>query len=319
MAGFSLPLISLYLTINIVNLAVPRLLYAGHTPLATPRPRSACAFNHSQPVGSSSSDIVLLYASTASRKLMLTVKSLRSSGSRCRIILFVPESIHIDRLNRVLLQMYSVEIVRHSKTDPRSKVPHMYRYECELRWLEAQTVPVSRVLHTDAFDVFFQGDPFTSHISSTKLTLIVEPHCIRSCGWNLAWVKRCYGDSGMSALGHRFIVCSGSIGGPASEYLKLLKLMTTRPEWQTCWGESLDQPILNYLLWNGDIDRANIQYRLTGCDGGFFTMQWCVTEANVLVNEFNQVITSEGTIPSYLHQYDRNQAFARKLFNACSL
>jgi hypothetical protein len=66
---------------------------------------------------------------------------------------------------------------------------------------------------------------------------------------------------------------------------------TSQQEWQTRWGPSLDQPIVNHLMWNGDIDRAGIKYGLTGCDGGFFTMQWCVSEAKVLLNEHNQVVS----------------------------
>jgi hypothetical protein len=195
----------------------------------------------------------------------------------------------------------------------------MYRFECELEWLQSHISSISRVLHTDAFDVFFQGDPFSSHISPDRLTFVVEPHCIRSCGWNLAWIKQCYGEQGMEEMGHKFIICSGSMGGSAKHYLTFLELMTSQSEWKTCWGSSLDQPIVNHLVWKGDVTRAGIPYRLTGCDGGFFTMQWCVSEANVLLNEYNQVVSLEGSVPSFLHQYDRNAPFARKLFDACGL
>jgi hypothetical protein len=116
----------------------------------------------------------------------------------------------------------------------------MYRFQCELKWLEANADSVDRVLHSDAFDVFFQGDPFASHISFDSLKLVVEPHCIRSCGWNLAWVKQCYGEQGMHDLEHSFIICGGSIGGSAAQYIKLLRLMQTQKEWRDCWGASLD-------------------------------------------------------------------------------
>jgi hypothetical protein len=217
------------------------------------------------------------------------------------------------------MNLYDVEVVQHDSGNPRANVPHMIRFEYERDWLHSHISTTSRVLHTDAFDVFFQGDPFSVHLSDDRLTFVVEPHCIRSCGWNLAWVKRCYGQKGMNELGHKFIICSGSIGGSASDYLKFLDLLTSQQEWQTCWGPSLDQPIVNHLMWNGDIDRAGIKYGLTGCDGGFFTMQWCVSEAKVLLNEHNQVVSLGGIVPSYLHQYDRNAPFARALFTACRL
>jgi hypothetical protein len=195
----------------------------------------------------------------------------------------------------------------------------MFRFECELKWLLEHIFSVSRVLHTDAFDVFFQGDPFSGHLSFEKLTFVVEPHCSRSCGWNLGWIRKCYGDQGMREMGHTFIVCSGSIGGSARQYLAFLQLLVSQPEWQTCWGSSLDQPILNHMLWTGKIAKNGIKYALTGCDGGFLTMQWCVSEGKVLRNEKRQVVSSEGVVPSYLHQYDRNAKFAPLLFQACGL
>jgi hypothetical protein len=123
----------------------------------------------------------------------------------------------------------------------------------------------------------------------------------------------------MNRFGHNFIVCSGSIGGPVSDYQQLIVLMMQQNEWKTCWGSSLDQAILNALLWTGEIERAGIRYRLAGCDGGFFTMQWCVTEGNVLMNEFGQVVSIEGGVPSYLHQYDRHPQFAEYARAICGL
>jgi hypothetical protein len=123
----------------------------------------------------------------------------------------------------------------------------------------------------------------------------------------------------MNEMGHKFIICSGSIGGPADDYQRLVKLMVSQKEWASCWGPSLDQPILNYLVWSGSARAERIRYRFTGCDDGFFTMQWCVLEANVLKNEANQVVSIEGTVSSYVHQYNRNEPFAHELFARCDL
>jgi hypothetical protein len=278
-----------------------------------------CNYNHSEPTGSSDRDVVFFYASRSGSGLRLSIKSLRSAGSLCRIILFAPSSFVPSSRDWDFFKEFSVDLVREEIDVGRSSIPHMIRYHYELQWLERHLGLIDRVLHSDAFDVFFQGDPFTSHILRTALTFVVEPHCIRSCGWNLAWIKRCYGEQGMEEMGHKFIICSGSIGGPAEDYTKLLKLMLERPEWTKCWGTSLDQPILNYLVWTGKVREAGIRYRLTGCDDGFFTMQWCVLEANVLRNEENQVVSLEGTVPSYVHQYNRNDKFSKELMKSCEV
>jgi hypothetical protein len=195
----------------------------------------------------------------------------------------------------------------------------MLRYEAELSYLRSHQGSIDRVLHSDGLDVFFQGDPFAGHVSEPLLTFVVEPHCIRPCGWNFGWILKCYGERSAYELAHRFIVCCGSIGGPADEYAKLIGLMIAQAQWHTCWAASMYQPVLNWLLWTRRIHAAGIQYQLTGCDNGFLTMQWCVTEANVLRNEHEQVVSATGSVPSYLHPYNRSAPFARHLFSTCDL
>jgi hypothetical protein len=313
-------LVCSYVIISVLTATIPRFFFPmPFLPTRIPSD-TGCRYNHSTPdiIQSSFSDVVFFYATKSDRRLRLSIKSLRSSGSQCRIVLFAPVNLRLSTTNADFLAHHQVDLIHHNLTNPRSKVSHMIRFEEELNWLSKHISSVSRVLHTDAFDVFFQGDPF-ANLFHHKLTFVVEPHCVRSCGWNLAWIRKCYGDSGMYDMGHKFIVCSGSIGGSATQYLVFLRLLTRQPEWKTCWGSSLDQPIVNHMMWNGDIARAGIKYELTGCDGGFFTMQWCVSEGNVLRNERGQVVSAEGVVPSYLHQYNRNPKFAAKLFRACGL
>ncbi|OHT15704.1 hypothetical protein TRFO_13866 [Tritrichomonas foetus] len=268
--------------------------------------KSSNIYNISQLVGSTNRDIVFFYATQNGDGLMLSIASLRQTGCRCRIILFVSKMFEITDSLVHFLTVNDVEIITHcDEKKGREYAPHMLRYEYELVWLENHINEVDRILHSDAFDVFFQGDPFTSSIDNSSLTFVVEPHCIRSCGWNIAWINQCYGAGGVDRLRHHFIICSGSISGPAIQYLNLLKLMTSQPAWKSCWGTSLDQPILNYLVWTGEVEKSQIQYKLTGCDGGFFTMQWCVVDKTVLMNEHNQIVSSFNTVPSYVHQYNR--------------
>lgn len=272
-------------------------------------------FNVSQEVGSTNRDIVFLYATKPNPGLIISISSLRGTGCQCRIILFTPSNFEFTRFLVHFFIKKNVEVVFNADDKlKRSYAPHMLRYEYELEWLQKHKKEVDKILHSDSLDVFFQGDPFTSIISNDSLIFIVEPQCIRSCGWNLAWVNECYGPIGLRTLKNNFIICSGSISGPSNEYIKLLTLMIDQNEWKTCWGPSHDQPILNHIIWN-DIAKMNgIKYKLSGCDGGFFTMQWCVLEKKVLYNEHNQIISNEGSVPSYIHQYNRYPNLTRKLF-----
>jgi hypothetical protein len=278
-----------------------------------------CRFNRTEPATSTPRDVTFLFATKATSGLLLSLKSLRSTGALCRIILLISRRFRRSAAVAVFLREMGVEVSFCPNPSNRSLVPHMLRYECELAWLRAHPSDVDRVLHTDAFDVFFQGDPFTRQVPRHHLTIVVEPHCIRSCGWNLGWINECYGGIARNEFAHRFIVCSGTISGNAVEYQRLVELMMKQKEWKSCWKRSLDQPILNWLLWKGVVASEGIPYRLVGCDSGFFTMQWCVTERKILMDEYNQVMSMEGVVPSYLHQYDRYPRFAAYARGICDM
>jgi hypothetical protein len=279
-----------------------------------------CSMNSSTHSGSTARDAVLLYASYFAAGLELCVRSLRSAGANCRIVLFVGPDFAPPRRFLPLAEHLRIEVVPNcSERRGREFVPHMLRFEYELEWLEANRGAVDRVFHTDSFDVFFQGDPFASHVSADALRFVIEPHQIRSCGWNLGWMIECYGSHVLERMRHRFIACSGSIAGGAGHYTRLVLLMIAQSQWKTCWKASMDQPILNYLLWSGMIDQANISYSLTGCHEGFFTVQWCVVERNVRYNEHGQVVSTMDTVPSYIHQYNRLQDLSNHFYDSCRM
>lgn len=276
--------------------------------------QKANLYNYSQEVGSTKRDAVFFYATKPGPGLILSISSLRGTGCRCRIILFASSSFEFTTSLIQFFNNKNVEIIFNAdEKQKRSFAPHMLRYEYELQWIQQHKHEIDRILHSDSLDVFFQGDPFTSSISNDSLTFIVEPHCIRSCGWNIAWIDECYGRSGVNFHRHNFIICSGSISGNINEYHKLIELMISQDEWKTCWGPSHDQPILNHIVWSGLAKSLGIKYKLSGCDGGFFTMQWCVIDKNVLFNEHNQIISTGGSVPSYIHQYNRYQNLTKKL------
>lgn len=197
--------------------------------------------------------------------------------------------------------------------------PHMSRYNCELDWLEENGDQLDRVLHTDAYDVFFQADPFDKLITKDDLIFVVEPHFIRGCGWNLEWFTSCFGKDVTEEFRDNFIICSGTIAGSVHHYIKLIRLMINQTQWETCYGPSKDQPIMNYVVWSGLADAAGIKYRLTGCDGGFMTIQWCVINFEVKYNKLGQILSPSNEVPFYLHQYPRISDLTSYLFDSCEI
>jgi hypothetical protein len=219
-----------------------------------------------------------------------------------------------------LLGVLGVEAIRNCGALPHQHrlVPHMTRFHHEYNWLTAHASEVDRVLHSDAYDIYFQSDPFADVIRFDSLGFVVEPHFIRGCGWNLNWFQQCFG---MIAEGFKdnFIICSGSIGGSAEYYRTLVGLMLNLSQWETCYHESKDQPILNYLVWSGAVKRAGIKYRFTGCDAGMMTLQWCVVNKVVRFNDKGQIVSPSNVVPAYLHQYPRLDGLREYLFKSCGM
>ena len=295
--------------------------YISNSVIPRDPPRSIfCDFNSSTHSRSSLRDVVFLFATSFAPGLELCIRSLRSTGAGCRIVLFLSPGFPETPEFLNLIEGASVELVRNCDSGPnRPLVPHMLRFEYERKWLRSHDGEVNRIFHTDSFDVFFQGDPFAGYISDNSLQFVVEPHQIRSCGWNLAWMNACYGQEMGKEMRNKFIICSGSISGDAHAYEKLLDLMISQREWKKCWDPSMDQPILNYLVWSGAVRRRGIKYKFTGCDDGFFTVQWCVLDRQEKMNEYGQLISEHGSVPSYIHQYNRLQSLSDNLYDKCGM
>jgi hypothetical protein len=178
----------------------------------------------------------------------------------------------------------------------------MLRYEYERDWLVRNEGTVDRIIHSDSYDVFFQGDPFRDFVPYDRILLVKEDLLILSCDWNSQWIQECYGRQTWFEIRSNNIICTGVICGNATQYLRLIKFMISRPEWDTCWDESKDQPIFNNLLWSGILEKQGFLFNFTDCYNGIFTMHWCQGSPQISLNEQNLVVTRKGDVPFLLHQ-----------------
>jgi hypothetical protein len=267
------------------------------------------------PANSSSRDVIFLYGTQYHSGVELALRSLHATGCRARVVLFMSPTMSLTSQKKTLLLSLNVEVVPNCGARPPQSfvVPHMTRYHYEYDWLTNHTGEIDRVLHSDAYDIFFQSDPFADAISRDYLSFVVEPHFIRGCGWNLHWFEECFGTVS-ELFKNSFIICSGSIAGNAEHYRKLVGLMLNTTQWKSCYHSSKDQPILNFLVWSGAVRDAGIRYRFVGCDGGLMTLQWCVVNKVVRFDDAGQVLSPSDTVPAYLHQYPRIEGLASILF-----
>ena len=274
---------------------------------------------------SSKADVVFFAATEGmTSALKLTIRSLKSTGTQARVILFTDLNFNPSMEDAEFLKQNEIELERKliPPSENQKLVPHMERYTAEYDWLieHANKTKIQRILHSDSYDVFFQLDPFAESIlPSDQLVFVIEPHPIRSCFWNLNWFKKCYGDREYESFKNEFIICGGTIGGNATEYLDLLKLLLRMPEWHRCYEVGMDQPILNHLVWSGKLKAKGFKYRFTGCNGGFMTVQWCIVSQLVNINDKGQILSPAGQPPACIHQYNKIDKLEKYLYKACQI
>jgi hypothetical protein len=295
---------------------------ADSSPPPTPPPprEYPCDMNVSYSPSSTRRDVMLFYASHYRPGLLLTISSLISTGTNCRIVLFTATGFNPpDRFNTIV-RSFNVEVLPHSDTgDTRALFGHMLRYEFEAKWITTHLEEIDRIMHSDCYDVFFQGDPFHTFSPYDHIRLVKEDQLISQCDWNSNWLKQCYNNDTWYHIRDYNIICTGIITGNATQYLRLIKFMMKRPEWRRCWGSSKDQPIFNNLHWTGIFEAHDFVFSYTDCFHGLFTMHWCQREKPIRFTPENLVLTPMGDVPFLLHQYNRYQEMIDHLTRQCHM
>lgn len=278
------------------------------------RPIPNCTTMTNEIINSTSNDVTLLFADKISQGLEISISSLRSTGSKCKIILFLPSDIRLYSKHKEFFKDNQVEIIYFEKNP--NFVPHLDRYIHEYEYMKRNINRINRILHADSFDTFFQSDPF-KHISSDKLHFFGEGFPIKSCKWNKNWISSCYGDEALKSVWKNEILCSGTIAGNSQLYLSFLKILIESVEFKKCHFHSLDQGILNFLVYNGNLSSSNISYSIESCDSFVLTMSRCMFAKNIyFIND--SFFRGIGAFPpSIIHQYNRFPSALKNIKYLC--
>ena len=283
--------------------------------------RSPCHFLPPHSPCSTRRDVILMYGTNTHNGLFLAVKSLRATGSNCRVVILVPSSFNASNTFLKFAEEYDIEIYSNCNMMRNDlTIPHMLRYEYESKWLNEHINEIDRVIHADGYDVFFQSDPFIAINDTKGLIFIQEEINILQCEWNANWIIDCYGRTSFSSISMNFIICSGVILGSAKEYLRFVMYMIERPEWTRCWSESMDQPIVNYLVYSGLLTDMGIDYKLFSCNDNVLNMQWCLYEKTPEISSMGYTLSPNGkNTPAILHQYNRFSEHMEYLGGLCDI
>jgi hypothetical protein len=122
---------------------------------------------------------------------------------------------------------------------------------------------------------------------------------MRSAGVNGKWIRECFGEEMLNRLGDCGVVCSGTIYGTVDAFLQFEEVLLERRWWKTC---TVDQPILNVLLYTGELEVHGVQYVVMPCAGPVLTLSNCPRNIASVSGEL-EVFNGEGVVPHVVHQW----------------
>jgi hypothetical protein len=259
-------------------------------------------------------DVVVTSVAGRHDNLLVNLMSLRSTLFAGRVVVmheeghvFEDELMAEARAMRVELVAFAINWSFHTDVS---------RAEWMLAWLRPRVGEVSRVFYVDAFDAFYQGDPFEGISTREEMVFVGEGIQIRDQKGNVELIDQCFGAGVAQGLGEHELLCSGTVVGHVRAFVQWLELLIGDPgRWRVC---RLDQPQINWLLWTGAATNAGLQWRVLGCDGPANSMYFCPRHRIEIGNGFFDV-SANATRPvnAIIHHYLGWPSIVRNNYRRC--
>ena len=272
-----------------------------------------CDFEPSANVSSTPRDAIFTATTVFSEKIENLIKSFKTTRSNAILYIFTPANVIIPwkYLDANIVQVKeSLESIRINSSPYKMRWEWYYTFICE------NEEKIDRIMHTDAFDAVFLGDPFSLVPSKDKLYVQLEDLPIKRCSYNKKWLKSCHPYVTKDFM-RNTIACSGSLAGGVKPFKEFVEKMITHPEWPLCWGHGSDQGDFNYILWS-NFYKFSFEIETMNCQSGFITINYCQNNVHFR-NSGNKLLTFEEMNPLvYVHQYNRLEKTKEYIRKVCA-
>lgn len=269
----------------------------------------------SKPMRSFSTSRDLLYTCVLKKNHWydVTLLSVRTSGCKAKIALVTETDHDFGRFFGLILRYTDTDVYR---VDPPTKGSRDYiRNTMALEFLRAREDQFDRVIMMDAFDVYFQSDPFEFLNFPNSIALGSEGVKIKDDWWDTEWVKGCYGKEGLKEIGDKVINCYGVIYGPMKLFLKFLSIIMEPKNWEHC---GIDQAVMNYLYHTGYFASQGVDVKVFDCNGPILTLNLCPKDIKVF-NGVRETVNGKGVVPAIVHQWNKNRTYKHLYYERCNI
>jgi hypothetical protein len=243
----------------------------------------------------------------------VTLLSIRTCGCRARVILSTdPTHVFSPHFDRVI-RLTSTEIWRHPIPEG-AHTADMVRHPWISVFLKTHRTEFDHVFMMDAFDCYFHRDPF-EFLNFEEMAFFEEGWTIENAGVNGPWIEECFDQTVRTKLLKFGAVCSGTMYGTPSLFLKFEAVILERHFWEHC---GVDQPILNVLVHTGELQTRGIPFRIMSCTSPVLTLSNCPREIKN-VDGVLEVFNGNNTVPHVVHQWKAFEDFRTLYVKRCDM
>ena len=141
-------------------------------------------------------DVVLSYASGRVSNVALFVRTLRTSKSKCSIVLLFDKRI-INSLSsdeKKMLSKCGVQIIQFDPLNNPGVYPKSYAFQLFESFIRHNVHKINRIIICDLFDFLFQGDPFHQQLPKNEVHIVDEGEKLGGTGeapvTNRKWILK---------------------------------------------------------------------------------------------------------------------------------
>ena len=237
------------------------------------------------------------------------------------------------------LEAYGAQVQRFDPAafaEPRHRAyhPSSYRWLLMRDWLRSPAAAAAgyeAVLFADVRDVIFAADPFApmarvgagagagALAPAFYAFLEAKPRTIAECGWNAGWVRDCFGEAGLAAVGSQLISCSGTSLATWAAAQAYAALLADELAGNACERNGADQGVHNYFVYGGRLrealaaadDAPTAALTLVSNEDGWVGT---VQSMHALTRDrAGRLLNERGQPYALVHQYDRSRVLVEQL------
>ena len=243
------------------------------------------------------------------------VRSLRSTGCKCRILFFHEPSYllnfnmeELNALNKCGVIWCNIGVDISQKYDIH---PTTTRFLIIQNFLEAYGNYFRSVMISDVFDTLFQIDPFIPELFDTKIVFSIERVQFGNHDLNMRWVKALDPNWTNAFWRKKYVINNGFEIGKPDLVLRLLYAIN-KPEY-FLKKNSTDQATVNYVYYRGIFPDLWIdfegKYYISAC----YSLFYLTPDDDGFMHEIKYSTTTHAVI----HQFDRICSLAENLAHVC--